>query len=106
MNALGIYLLVSLFFVIATMMEFAIVLMIARARGGTDNATSQRKRKTMRMNSANTKKQWFLNRVIPNTPENDEKNFYSFTEKIDFKALFVFMLMYFMFNYFYFAHYF
>ena len=73
-------------------MEFAIVLMIARARGGTDNATSQRKRKTMRMNSANTKKQWFLNRVIPNTPENDEKNFYSFTEKIDFTALFVFML--------------
>ena len=51
LNALGFYLLVSLFFIIATMVEFAYVLLVCRVTGKVDNYTIAGKPKLNPRNS-------------------------------------------------------
>ena len=120
LNALGIYLLVSLFFVLATMVEFAVVLVLERfyPRNG-ENKEANKKHRNKQTRRTNLKKKFLSyskskaslfnlqdaekNR---NVKEKNTKNINcSLTEKMDFVALFIFMFIYFLFNCVYFMHY-
>ena len=131
LNALGCYLLISLFFVIATMIEFAVVLIIKRRlewiprntmRQGFDSTTNQRCR---RRNSGIRNRKF----LPADTMESHSKNYYnssldisitkpnkhqligsnwmisSLTEAIDFVSFITFSASYFLFNYVYYATY-
>ena len=131
LNALGCYLLISLFFVIATMIEFAVVLVIKRRlewipkntmTQGFDLTTNQRR--LSRLSGIRNRK------LIPtNTIESHSKNYYnaslemsimkpnkhqligsnwmisSVTEAIDFVSFVTFSASYLLFNYVYYATY-
>ena len=135
MNALGVHLLVSLFFVIGTMIEFAIVLLIKRnITFNADLTAPSESRKRRRNHSRTGKLVCFYKRISTDTNVDSasvdtksvdtnsedtnssyelgegkmfisQKKCYSLTDKIDFVALFVFLLSYFMFNCIYTAHY-
>ena len=118
MNALGIYLLVSLFFVLATMVEFAIVLVLARFYPKTDDKDDQKKNENTKTRKRSFKKLWSHSKISSSlvnikhaevSPiikvKNTNRIICSFTEKMDFIALFIFMFIYFLFNCVYFMHY-
>ena len=120
LNALGIYLLVSLFFVLATMVEFAVVLVLERFYPrNEENKEANKKHRNKQTRRTNLKKKFLSyskskaslfnlqdaekNR---NVKEKNTKNINcSLTEKMDFVALFIFMFIYFLFNCVYFMHY-
>ena len=92
MNALGVHILVSLFFVIATIIEFAVVLFIKRIIGNNRNPVDT--------NELQTNHDF----------EDDHIRFYqdgcySVTDRIDLAALFVFLITYVIFNCVYIEHY-
>ena len=119
MNALGIYLLVSLFFVLATMVEFAVVLVLARFYPKTDDNDAQKNKENNKTRKRSLKKKfWPYSKMSsshvnikeaegnPIIKEKNEKRIIcSFTEKMDFIALLIFMFIYFIFNCVYFMHY-
>ena len=116
---------VSLFFVIATMIEFAIVLLIKRIFGVNDNQIPPSKRRECRRKNLRTGKLLCFYKRIPGGTKLDtnmmetnsiqelgeeetsttQKRYYSVTDKIDFAAFFVFMVSYIIFNCVYVAHY-
>ena len=112
MNALGVYILVSLFFVIATMFEFAIVLLIKRRRPhkfqtikklirGSNNwspTTEVFKTKSHEFNLD-------LDTKEDEIKSNYDSRFKDITEKIDFVALMSFIIGYSLFNIIYIAKY-
>ena len=115
MNALGIYLIISLFFVLATLVEFAVVLVLARfcpQYGDKENAKINESEKTNTRGFK--KKSWAVssqtniqdaesNEIIKK--KNIQHSTCSLTEKMDFMALLIFMFIYFLFNCVYFMHY-
>ena len=121
-NSLDLYLLVSLFFVIATMVEFAIVLVISRIsrnrhRGILARSTTQGKRTSYNMKNimAETVDQLLLpiNNIEPKSSIvlNDDmcsqvthQNHYSSTDIIDFSTFLVFFSSYILFNFAYFSY--
>ena len=117
MNALGIYLLVSLFFVLATMVEFAVVLVLDRYYPKDDNKESQKRHDKTKARRRNAKKNFWSrtkgylmnfqdaeNNSILNKKKS-RKTSCSLTEKMDLIALLIFMSIYFIFNCVYFMHY-
>ena len=120
LNALGIYLLVSLFFVLATMVEFAVVLVLARFYPiMEENNETNKKERSKQTRGRNLKKYfWSYSKTKAslfnlqdaeknrNVKEKITKSINcSLTEKLDFIALFIFMFIYFLFNCVYFMHY-
>ena len=101
MNALGTYILVSLSYVIGTMIEFAIVIMVHRRSPGTARVSPQDSFPTYQQNSTNHVWQNPMGKVIM---ASREKRF-SYTEKIDICAFLVFAMSYCIFNSVYFSCY-
>ena len=103
MNALGEYLLISLSFVVVTMLEFALVLIVKR-RGSksskfcTTSKQYERKIRPSKSDKAETKK--FGKKSWINTLYGES---YSLTDQIDFMALIISLISYAMFNCVYFA---
>ena len=103
MNALGEYLLISLCFVVVTMLEFALVLIVKR-RGSksskfcTTSKQYERKIRPSKSDKAETKK--FGKKSWINTLYGES---YSLTDQIDFMALIISLISYAMFNCVYFA---
>ena len=104
LNALGAFLLVSLSFVMVTMIEFAIVLLISRRyRDDKKNISNGPLFEKPTSAGYNT------NLQRPRNFELDGNhmryvNSYSCTEKIDLASLFIFSISYFVFNCVYFAY--
>ena len=113
LNALGVYLLVSLFFVIGTMIEFAIVLVIKRKMDSKMNSNSDDprtvtavRRKKMNYWPSRLPKTFTAENPIPtedskrNQPPTviDKIESESITDKIDMAAFFLFLFSYFIFN--------
>ena len=110
MNALGVYLLVSLFFVVSTMFEFAVVLllkqipewkMISKMRG----KRRRKQRATSDNTYAKTKKDGHRNPLGLKLDQDafeilmvDNDQTTSSTHKIDISALAVFSVLYILFN--------
>ena len=110
MNALGVYLLVSLFFVVSTMFEFAVVLllkqipewkMISKMR----DKRRRKQRATSDNNYAKTKKYGHRNPLGLKLDQDafeimmvDNDQTTSSTHKIDISALAVFSVLYILFN--------
>ena len=113
MNALGVYILVSLFFVIATMFEFAIVLLVSRNRlialDGVGFLHGNRKRiKRTQLIIGNIVRAATFDNATSNgniEEEEDNRRCLSKPDNIDFACLVVFLLLYFTFNCFYIIHY-
>ena len=116
LNALGVYLLVSLFFVIATMFEFAIVLLVSRNRLialdglGFLHGNKRRVKRTQLVLGNIIRAATLAN--LDNTTSNgnledveDNRKCLSKPDNIDFTCLIVFLLLYFAFNCFYMIHY-
>ena len=107
MNALTVYILVSLAFVIATMIEFAILLFIHQRSSVSSQSPLLNVRfptsKTFAIGSTEFYGQQDMeNDMMPDT----NTKLYSRTQKIDFLAFFIFMLSFSIFNTIYFARYF
>ena len=119
LNALGVHLLVSLFFVIGTMIEFAIVLLINRKlvlngpqcpciKKGICKIRNLRKRNPLfifRKNPVDPKDRNSSPSLEKEQTPNSQEKPYSTTDKIDITALCVFLLSYIMFNFVYMIHY-
>ena len=128
LNLLDVHLLVSLFFVIATMIEFAVVLMIARLSGSNpenwQNKACQCQshlvqiwdqlrytdtfRNHAKFENENHKKEGIYengNQLDREAVLNFKATWYSKTDVIDFAAFLVFFLAYFIFNLIYMTHY-
>ena len=117
MNALGIYLIFSLFFVLATMVEFAVVLVLERYYPKDDNKecqkwhdkTKSRRRKARKSFWSRTKGSLMNFQDAENisiaNKKKSKRMLCSLTEKMDLFALFIFMFIYFLFNCVYFMHY-
>ena len=99
MNALSGFLITSLFFVIGTMVEFAVVLLIKRL---SDLKSKKGPKGPLFESKPNNKKKDATNEEL----ENDESDIpYSLTDKIDFVSLFIFMASYLIFTISYFVYY-
>ena len=123
LNALGFYLLVSLFFIIATMVEFAYVLLVCRVTGKVDNYKIAGKPKLNPRNSndgSEPKGSIEMNNIhndsSPATQFNDNnestnwkippnRKCYLDPNIIDFVSFFVFLFSYVLFNCFYVFYY-
>ena len=112
MNALGVYILVSLFFVIATMFEFAIVLLMMRRRPHKYQTIKKLIRSSNNWSPTTevfrTKSHEFNLDLNPKDDEiksNHDSRFKDITEKIDFVALMSFIIGYSLFNIIYIAKY-
>ena len=121
MNALGLYLLVSLFFVIATMVEFAFVLMVNRFTATDDRHQRHKDRMSFRrsnrkyrqkelivvsnLNNGSTSDLRFNDNleVVETSPST--QRCYLNPNNIDFGALLVFFSSYVIFNCVYMLHY-
>ena len=105
LNALGTYILVSLSYVIGTMIEFAIVILIHRRSSETSRPPPTDPLFSNHIDSINPEviqvrqKIKNLDSVAPSEKQ------YSYTEKIDAVAFFVFMISYCVFNFAYFFSY-
>ena len=103
MNVLGEYLLISLCFVVVTMLEFALVLIVKR-RGSksskvcTSSQPYERKIRPSKLDKTETKK--LSKKSWINTLYGES---YSLTDQIDFMALIISLITYAMFNCIYFA---
>ena len=103
MNVLGEYLLISLCFVVVTMLEFALVLIVKR-RGSksskfcTSSQQYERKIRPSKLDKTETKK--LSKKSWINTLYGES---YSLTDQIDFMALIISLITYAMFNCIYFA---
>ena len=106
MSALGTHLLVSLFFVIGTVIEFAIVLCIKKRMDTRGSRVSSRgplvDKKLYLSKCLKLESKEQLNKDDTHT---HKLKYYSTTEKIDLTALFLFMVLYVMFNTVYFSQY-
>ena len=121
MNALGFYLLVSLFFVIATMVEFAFVLTVSRLTGVNDQyQRHEDKMSFRRSNHKSRQKELVVVNNLNNGSTSDlrfndnlevletsppEPRCYLNPNNIDFGALLVFFSSYVIFNCVYMFHY-
>ena len=122
MSALGVHILVSLFFVIGTMLEFAVVLSIKRiSQRRIDNnhaliRSTSKEYHRKRSNIAN-KRPLFFNKTSVVTSDDQQsisdaswENLLinrsdAMTDRIDFLAIFLFLFSYFLFNCIYVAYY-
>ena len=124
MSALGVHILVSLFFVIGTMLEFAVVLTITRiSQRHIDNnhaliRSTSKEYHRKRSNIAN-KRPLFFNKTSVVTSDEQQSITSSdaswenrlinrsdaLTDRIDFLAIFLFLFSYFLFNCIYVAYY-
>ena len=85
MNALTIYILVSLSFVIATIIEFAILLIIDRRSPATNKSSVLKVRMTTRKTFAIGSRELYVDKDMESEKmPNIHETFYSSTEKIDF----------------------
>ena len=118
MNSLGVYLLVSLFFVVATMFEFAIVLLFKqipewKALENVDGMKTKKQRGLKNRQISNEAKSSnessFCSENMTSSKWNDKQDEnvllmsqktskYPDTHKIDIAALFAFSLLYLLFN--------
>ena len=99
MNALSAFLITSLFFVIGTMVEFAVVLLIKRL---DDLNTEKTPKGPLFMSESKVegeKRKTLEKEITPQTKK------FSLTDKIDFISLILFMATYLLFSCIYFAHY-
>ena len=99
MNALSGFLITSLFFVIGTMVEFAVVLLIKRlsdlkSKKGPEGPLFDSKPKNKKKDATNEELE-----------KGDSDLRYSLTDKIDFISLFIFMASYLIFACSYFVYY-
>ena len=122
MSALGVHILVSLFFVIGTMLEFAVVLSIKRItqrRIDNNNALIRSPGKEYHRKKSNiaNKRPLFFNKTSVVTSDDQQsisdaswENLLinrsdAMTDRIDFLAIFLFLFSYFLFNCIYVAYY-
>ena len=115
MTALEVYLLASLFFVIATLVEFAIVLMLYRSNilscGSTVNIQAienMTKSNGVLESSDKSKKRSFRSdgrTLTTRIKSNTHNTPYKITNRIDFCSFFSFMFLYIVFNCVYFKKY-
>ena len=103
MNALGAYLLVSLSFVIGTMMEFAIVLFIKRQADRRKTRSLRRSSRDARLCSMKVQTLQAMEIESLKRKTITEMDTYTFTDKIDFAAFSFFNISFFMFNCIYFV---
>ena len=124
MSALGVHILVSLFFVIGTMLEFAVVLSIKRiSQRRIDNnhalMRSPSKEYYRKKSNIANKRPLFFNKTSVVTSDDQQSNASleaswenrlinrsdAMTDRIDFFAIFLFLFSYFLFNCIYVAYY-
>ena len=123
LNALGFYVLVSLFFIIATMIEFAYILLVCRVTGVVDNSEKAGKPKLNQQISddifepkGSIEIRYIHNDSSPATQFNDNqestnlklppnRKCYLDPNIIDFVSFFVFLFSYVLFNCFYVFYY-
>ena len=124
MSALGVHILVSLFFVIGTMLEFAVVLSIKRIsqrRIDNNHALIRSPSKDYHRKKSNiaNKRPLFFNKTSVVTSDDQQSITSSdaswenrlinrsdaLTDRIDFLAIFLFLFSYFLFNCIYVAYY-
>ena len=103
LNVLGEYLLISLCFVVVTMLEFALVLIVKRrgsksSKVSTSSQPYERKIRPSKLDKTETKK--LSKKSWINTLYGES---YSLTDQIDFMALIISLITYAMFNCIYFA---
>ena len=111
MSALGVYLLVSLFFVLGAMLEFAVVMLIKRLEILNNEKTNPHL-KTKRWNPTKPPQGRMMNETFYRTSEDLEKKTgsaphkksYSKTDKTDFVASLVFFISFLVFNFSYVAY--
>ena len=109
MNALGSHLLVSLFFVVATMIEFAVVMGIKRVEELKANKTGPNENKKegiISKRNAMIKHELYLHQDLAMKQTTfSQDNVCSIRDKIDFAACCLFLFSYFLFNCSYMANY-
>ena len=101
MNALSGFLITSLFFVLATMVEFAIVLMIKRF----DDSSSEKPEGQLFHKASKKEKDVTRLLAILEKKFMPSRKKYPLTDKVDFISLIIFMISYFIFCFSYFVHY-
>ena len=99
MNALSAFLITSLFFVIGTMVEFAIVLLIKRLEDLKPQKAPKGPLFKSKSKVEGENSKMFEKEITSQTKK------YSLTDKIDFISLIIFMVSYLLFSCIYFAYY-
>ena len=122
MNALGIYLLISLTFVVGALIEFAVVVLVNRVvtaetkRSATEVEPQENENKYFVMGTSYNEQLRFMNRVSPKGNSNDKpcnnnldtdkpRKYWSFIglelefyRQIDFAAFWIYLFLYLVFN--------
>ena len=112
MTAVGIYLLVSLFFVVVGMVEFAVLLFLLRR----SESAAYSRRPPINFNgkpnsgtpneSTEDRRSVAINKNSLGVPlENNELDFICYASKIDFTAMIIFPIIFTVFNIIYWIHY-